>query len=81
MEPAKAARIISHEPSCTENCRDATITNATISFAPDETPSVNGVAIGLWKKVCSRYPDNARAPPKITAANALGARTCVTISV
>ena len=57
------------------------MTSATTSFAPEEIPRVNGPAIGLWKKVCKRYPDNASPPPRIAAAIALGKRIPITISV
>ena len=51
------------------------------TFAPEEIPSVKGPAMGLWKKVCNRYPDRASPPPRIPAAAALGKRIPITISV
>ena len=51
-----------------------TMNNATIIFAPDEIPSTKGPAIGLWKKVCNKYPARASAPPRINAASVRGIR-------
>ena len=47
IEPANAASIITAE--LTELCLPITsiMTNATVSFAPEDTPSTNGPAIGL----------------------------------
>ena len=52
------------------------ITNATIIFAPDDIPRMNGPAIGLWKNTWSRKPDRDNAPPKIAAIRILGSRIC-----
>ena len=49
-----------------------TIARATHILAPDEIPSTNGPAMGLWKNVCKRYPESARAPPKINTETVLG---------
>lgn len=46
--------------------------NPTNIFAPEDMPKTNGPAIGFLKKVCSRYPDTDRAPPKTAAAKSLG---------
>ena len=45
---------------------------ATNNFAPDEIPSTYGPAIGLPKKIWSKYPDTESAPPRINAAIILG---------
>ena len=56
-----------------------TMTSDTVSLAPEEIPSTNGPAIGLWKNVCNRYPASASAPPRISTAAARGRRMFHTI--
>ena len=45
-----------------------------MSFAPEETPSTKGPAMGLAKKLCSRKPDTLSAPPSRAAAARRGRR-------
>lgn len=40
----------------TPRLRKTIITIDTASFAPDEMPSTNGPAMGLWKNVCEDTP-------------------------
>ena len=54
MAPANAAMIMTIEPMWMPAPRKITMTMATTSFAPDEMPSTNGPAMGLWKNVWSR---------------------------
>lgn len=79
IEPIKEAVIIMNEPVLLKKLIDAINAIDTTSFAPDEIPSTNGPAIGLWKRVWRRYPDKANAPPKSIDANALGIRIFIRI--
>ena len=49
MAPKKAAPAIKAEPRRTAPLAARTSVTATISRAPDDMPSTNGPAIGLWK--------------------------------
>ena len=46
----------------------------TTILAPEEMPSTNGPAMGLRKKVWSKKPDRARAPPNMAASSIRGMR-------
>ena len=74
IAPAKAAPIIPQEFSTIPFSSSRIIMIATKSFAPEETPSTKGPARGLRKKVCNKYPDTDRAPPRINALKSLGKR-------
>ena len=50
------------------------MTSATHIFAPEEIPSTKGPAMGLPKKVCSRNPERASAPPSSAASRIRGMR-------
>jgi len=50
------------------------ITAPTANFAPEDTPSTYGPAIGLRKNVCSRKPDTLSVPPITAAASTRGRR-------
>ena len=79
MAPTNAAPMSSADEDFTPRLSRKIITSETASFAPDEMPSTNGPAMGLWKKVCSRYPDTDSAPPKMSAAIMRGSRICMMI--
>ena len=55
------------------------IVSATVSFAPDDIPSMYGPAIGLLKKHWSRNPDTESPPPRRNAAAVRGSLISVTI--
>ena len=74
MAPIKAAAIISADPMISPCASAPTIASETISREPDEMPRINGLAIGLAKKVCSRKPETDSAPPSKTAARMRGRR-------
>ena len=74
MAPAKAARIRAQEDAAPKRSIMTIITTATHILAPEEIPSTKGPAIGLPKKVCSRNPDRARAPPRSAACRIRGMR-------
>ena len=78
IEPQKAAPISAAEPRVRPRASAAISVRATVSFAPDEMPSTKGPAMGFAKKVCSRKPDTASAPPRKTAASSLGSRSVQT---
>ena len=44
-------------------------------------PSTKGPAMGLPKKVCSRKPETARAPPSRAAVSSLGRRMFQTMAL
>ena len=73
-EPTKAAATIPAALSRMPCPRQKIIVSATVSFAPEDTPSTKGPAIGLAKKVCSRKPETESAPPSSAAASSLGIR-------
>ena len=77
--PPKAANIISNPDDCLPPPATNRSTAQTDSLAPEDMPSTYGPAMGLPKKVCSRYPDTASAPPKSTVMHILGSRICVKI--
>ena len=72
--PRKAAAIMPPELTANPVCRVQIMYRATVSLAPEEMPSTKGPASGLAKKVCSRKPETARAPPSRKAARSLGRR-------
>ena len=74
IAPKNAARISSPELTRIVFPSKNTITSATTIFAPEEIPKTKGPAMGLWKKVCNRYPASASAPPRIPAASVRGKR-------
>ena len=58
----------------------ASITTATPSPAPADTPSTLGSASGLLNVVCSSSPATASAAPASAAVAAMGRRDCSTIT-
>ena len=76
IAPTKAARISPAEEETTPRLRSRIIVIETVSFAPEEMPSTKGPAMGLWKNVCSRYPETDSAPPRIRAESSRGRRIC-----
>ena len=80
MAPAKAAVIMTAEPSTRPQDSAPIIVSATVSLAPEEIPSTNGPAIGLAKKVCSRKPETDSAPPSRMAAKIRGRRISHTMT-
>ena len=74
MAPAKAARISAQEDAVPKRSIMTIMTTATHILAPEEMPSTKGPAIGLPKKVCSRKPESARAPPSKAACRIRGMR-------
>ena len=74
-----AAPISSADDDLTPRLRRTIIAIDTASFAPDEMPSTNGPAMGLWKNVCRRYPDTDSAPPKMSADAMRGNLICIMI--
>ena len=76
MAPANAAKINASEFVSRPRFKKATIVSATASLAPLEIPITKGPAMGLAKKVCSRYPATDSAAPRSTAITARGSRNC-----
>ena len=74
MAPAKAAKMRARELMEIPRPRNRIIKRDTASSAPEEIPSTKGLAMGLAKKVCSKNPDTARAPPKMAADRMRGRR-------
>lgn len=56
------------------------ITTATPSDAPVDTPMIDGPARGLAKVVCRSSPATARDAPAASAVSAIGRRTAQTIA-
>ena len=54
IAPTKDAAIRVAEFTTIERLSAKTMAIATVSFAPEEMPRMNGPAIGLWKNVCRR---------------------------
>ena len=54
---------------------------ATAILAPDEIPRTKGPAMGFSKKVCSRKPESASAPPRIADIRILGNRIFQTMLI
>ena len=79
IAPMNAALISSADDDLTPRLRKTIIAIDTASFAPDEMPSTNGPAMGLWKNVCRRYPDTDSAPPKMSADAMRGNLICIMI--
>ena len=79
IAPMNAALISSADEDFTPRLSRKIITSETASFAPDEMPSTNGPAMGLWKNVCRRYPDTDSAPPKMSADAMRGNLICIMI--
>lgn len=77
--PINAAIINAAELILIDFPRKTIITNETANLDPEDIPKTKGPAIGLWKKVCKRYPDNANAPPSQKAETALGKRMSIII--
>ena len=80
MAPMNAARISVSEPTAMPRPTSTIIAIVITSFAPDEMPRMNGLAIGFAKKVCSKKPDSASAPPKRIAGTMRTMRTSITIT-
>ena len=76
MAPAKAAAISTSELVSRPRLRKTTMVRATASLAPLEMPMTKGPAMGLAKKVWSRYPAAESAAPSSTAMTARGRRSC-----
>ena len=74
IAPTNAAAINTAEDVVRPWRRSSSNAMHTVSFAPEEIPSTKGPAMGLWKKVCSRYPDSDNAPPRISADSSRGSR-------
>ena len=79
IAPTNAAPMSSADEDLTPRLSRKIITSETASFAPDEMPSTNGPAMGLWKNVCRRYPDTDSAPPKMSADAMRGNLICIMI--
>ena len=81
MAPTKEAKMSTTDPTATPRERKPMRVNDKISFAPEEMPRMKGPAIGLAKKVWSRKPERARAPPSRAAAKMRGRRMLPTMTV
>ena len=79
IAPTNAAPMSSADDDLTPRLSRKIITSETANFAPDEMPSTNGPAMGLWKNVCRRYPDTDSAPPKMSADAMRGNLICIMI--
>ena len=55
------------------------MTSATPRLAPEDTPSVNGLASGFLNTVCICRPASPRAVPTIMAVSTLGSRMSMTM--
>ena len=73
-EPRNAAATMAGEDMAWFAPRSTIIVSATTNFAPEETPKMNGSAMGLLKNVCSRNPESESAPPRSTAESTRGRR-------
>ena len=80
MAPTNEATISVTEPTAIPRLKNPIIVTESTSFAPDEIPRMNGPAIGFAKKVCSRKPDSASAPPRRIAGRMRTMRTSITIT-
>ena len=74
MAPMKAASIMMPEEMVSSFWRQAIISRATESLAPEEMPSTKGPAMGFAKNVCSWKPATESAPPSTAAARSRGMR-------
>ena len=73
-DPTKAAAIMAKEETLPNHFMQPIMAKATAILALLEMPSTKGPATGLAKKVCSRKPDNASAPPRMAAIKIRGSR-------
>jgi hypothetical protein len=78
-EPIKAAAILSHMGTVSIYLSRNIITRPTTILAPEDMPRTKGPAIGFLKKVCSRKPETAQAPPNTAAAIRRGSRIFIII--
>src|SRR5690606_22834498 len=60
--------------TCTADAH--TMAQAAPKAAPDDTPSTDGLAIGLRNKPCSTAPERAKDPPTSPPSTTRGRRTC-----